>query len=1130
MNRKVFDIIILFLFALLPFLWLPGEYTVLGHDSGYPIDPDRYFQTRLSTWRQDEVFGADMSHSMGAIPLFAVEAGFVKIGFSVPTAQKFTFIFWFLAIELSMYTFASYLNRAIAKNSFPIVATILYAINYYTLEFWKLGAGTTFSAYTAFPLVLLVLFRLKDRLLTPLVAGILTAVVLTVFNAGGGFGLLLFGSVAAGIAVFLIYHIFINEQRHRLEELKRYALWALVFAISFVALNAYWIFPFVYYVRYHFDLNVAASGGVAGVKSWTDSVSQTTSLINLFRLQGIPDWYNNIKHPFSEILLGNIGLIIVSFLFSATTIGALMVTHAQRVKCILGFFFFLFLVGMFFSAGTHPPTGILYGWMMDHIPGFVAFRSPQFKFMPAIFLPFSVLAAYSVSVALSSLKRLWAIAAWGALSGAFFLYHFAFFTPDFFDWNVPLTFRVEIPSYIKTIAPVLDREVGDRRVLLIPRLNTLWKVETYRWGVLAAQNLVSLLTGHGVLENQVGTPPAVKALVSRLYDDLRRSDPFAKELLRFFRSPVALLRRDMFSELDWTPTESSEGYEALLAQQGFANTYDDGEWSLFTLPEWRDPGLLRTYTNVTAFAGSDEAISGSVVGGATAYVWNESVKVAPALNDLSAVLPLTGFVTAVPCGSCVLSGPPDSLPNQSVRLLPGSRLYFLKQLKEQKLFEGKDPKQRTITMLGLTRVRLLEITKLRSARAPEHLVLETATLLSTYWRVINEYVEQYADETDYLLLRSVSNYLEDEQRQIATISQETGGLTRDALMEVLQNMFSISQRVDALREQTLKGSLTYQIPESTESAVLYMDRADLPYDRTGRIVLPSTVSINGNDIHTKPTITGSKIELGKVSVPERSVVTITFPQTDSLVDTLQTEPNMFSNVTETCLSSNVSSFQRNHSYRIGVGFSDVLPGTARAYIRFHRKTINTSTRTMIPNSEPIARFDLVEKGEKLRDTIIFSGSDGDTGAVVSICTNGSNPNRYIASVRVDRAISPSLYVERGNLAAVSTPLAYTKIRDTAYEFTLKLDHGSVVVFDQRFDLGWRIKRLDSIPNNDQADGHFPINGYLNAWYIPSESKGKYLLYFYPQILFERGVYVTLGAVTCLLILWGISRVRKGGVS
>jgi len=99
----IFDLLILLTLSLIPLVWFPKDYIVTGHDAAYPINVLETFKDRLFTWNSVETFGRDNTVNLGAIPIHGIEAFFTALGFSLTQSQKFTFVWWFLAMSLAMY-------------------------------------------------------------------------------------------------------------------------------------------------------------------------------------------------------------------------------------------------------------------------------------------------------------------------------------------------------------------------------------------------------------------------------------------------------------------------------------------------------------------------------------------------------------------------------------------------------------------------------------------------------------------------------------------------------------------------------------------------------------------------------------------------------------------------------------------------------------------------------------------------------------------------------------------------------------------------------------------------------------------------------------------------------------------
>ena len=106
------------------------------------------------------------------------------------------------------------------------------------------------------------------------------------------------------------------------------AAWVFLFLGSgiFILLNAYYVFPLFSFAKNSYDSLLAGSGGVEGISDWIDVISKNASMINVFRLQGIPDWYGNNVHIYANIFLNN------PLLISSVCIGITVVRPSGCLK------------------------------------------------------------------------------------------------------------------------------------------------------------------------------------------------------------------------------------------------------------------------------------------------------------------------------------------------------------------------------------------------------------------------------------------------------------------------------------------------------------------------------------------------------------------------------------------------------------------------------------------------------------------------------------------------------------------------------------------------------------------------------------------------------------------------------
>ena len=152
MNRKFFDILIIFLLGLLPLLWFPGHTMLFGHDAGIPFDPVTHFLDRFSVWSQRLGIGTDQSFGLlGALPIHGLEALAIWLGLPPKPEQLVQFIIWFTLPGLSMYFFAY--KTWPTKKYLPLIAAVIYMINYYLVQAWFVAERTKISLYTGLPII-----------------------------------------------------------------------------------------------------------------------------------------------------------------------------------------------------------------------------------------------------------------------------------------------------------------------------------------------------------------------------------------------------------------------------------------------------------------------------------------------------------------------------------------------------------------------------------------------------------------------------------------------------------------------------------------------------------------------------------------------------------------------------------------------------------------------------------------------------------------------------------------------------------------------------------------------------------------------------------------------------------------
>src|SRR3989344_1213101 len=400
-KRIYFDIVIIFILGLFPFLWLPGQTLLLGHDAGMTFEPISHLIDRLSVWTQRLGMGTDQSYGLlGAIVIIhSLEAFLVWIGFSLQMEQRIQFVFWFTLPGLAMY----FLTRKLwpDKKYLPLIASVIYMINYFLIQAWFVAERTKFSIYVALPLITyfaISYFSGKTSFRKSVFA---SGLILGVLNAGGSFPL--YGGLALVIFTLFIYQNFIHRSR---EMIKRTILFPLGMGVIYFLLNAFWLFPYLYYILGFYSRDLALAGGPAGALGWSEYLAKGSTFINLFRGQGIPEWYLNSYHAFAGNFLTNPIFILLSFAFPLIAYSSLFFAKERKDKYFIFLFVIISLLGLFFSAGPKSQLGGIYEFIALHVPGFAIFRSNFYKFGYVIWFAYAILIGFSMDVFISKIENL----------------------------------------------------------------------------------------------------------------------------------------------------------------------------------------------------------------------------------------------------------------------------------------------------------------------------------------------------------------------------------------------------------------------------------------------------------------------------------------------------------------------------------------------------------------------------------------------------------------------------------------------------------------------------------------------------------------------------------------------------
>ncbi|MBP9814178.1 hypothetical protein KBC80_03195 [Candidatus Woesebacteria bacterium] len=1146
-RTLIVDIFLMATLSLIPLLWIPKGQILTGHDSGYPINVLEAYKNRFFTWNSQDSFGVDNTTSISVIPILSIQAAARAIGLSVADSEKVTFIFWFFVMQIAMYCLAKSIKDDIPYRWFPLLSAVLYVFNYYLLALWRYAAATTFSAYTVLPLSIMVLLGVCRGKYPAFRFGIYWAILLFIFNGGGGLSIPLFGGLLLAVTLACMYFVLIEKKERRKELILRVMIFVGV-ALGFsLLLNAYWILPFGYYVITTYYSTLAAVGGKAVVLKWTDSVSIYTSIAHLFRLQGFPDWYNNPYHTYANQILTKTPFIFLSMLFAPLAFLTLLISKTIEQKKLVYYFVLLSLFGVFFAAGSHPPTGWLYSLFILYVPGFVVFRSAQYKFIPALLVAFAILISYTINYFISStidtrvsnpkFKRFVYAMCIGIVCVVVFIYHYPFFGRGFFFYTKSLSTLITVPAYVESYDRWSSTNFDDEgRTLVLPRFNSTWKAALFNWNYFSLYSPFNLITPKSFVQHSYYLNEGQFTLFNRLADDMSTNGVLVDQISSLFGIRHVLLAQDVSYKSDDMPSEAPSLYTRVLGSLRFPLVWQGGQWSVYQNPTYVKQKIY-ALPSVTAFEGSPKDIVAPLLARSNNFMLSEIIGKSTRNPEFS-TLPLQNRIIALPCMSCAFHEmPPEILP-QYTNVLPGSIFYPIKRWKERRASGSgsQSSLSRISSDLGFTLKRLAEIQSLIQQGKYGNVTDVTVLEIKTLWN--NIFAQMTQDRgvlIDSEVVSKVSAYVTAEQAYIRKITLSHGNVAENILKPIEDILGKMRIYLDEY-VSPYANTMSYRVTQSVQNGIMFMDASALPHNAQGQPILPITIRVGEVIRSVTQTIQNGRIDLGVFSLKQDDVIYVEFPQLLSLFSESQSAPVTIDSIARSCQVASVSGYSWQNRYIIELSNVRSLSPNAQIFLRRQKNNQSENKSTDSPMLPHFAfNFD---RESLLTQHLYFSGTDGDTGASIYLCVPKGDievPLAQVLSVTNER--KPSIYISENEVqAAPIEDVKYTRIDQTKYLVDLsRATFPMILVFNENYNPAWRLSRRDTSGtfwktltswNSQGVDtkSHMEIFGYANAWYLREKPADQLILEFYPQTLFYKGLLVSgVGIGIVILFLMRIYR-------
>lgn len=583
----------------IPWLWYDNaKEIIIGGDLTVPLKPAEYFFSIFQIWRRVYT-GTNSAISLTTLPFYAPMALFDVLGFSLKWVEQLHFGLWLAAPAVSMFYLAGVIFKDHPKKLVAqIVAVVVYLFNTYEVV-WVDSARM--AVWLGLPLMLAFFINgLRDtkRYLKWAAAIGLTSVITSTAAANPP----MFLMMLTIFVFYLLFHLATTPADRAPARLKQIGLFIVVSVIIALLVNLFWVVPYASVLLN--DYKGALSSGLQGIqfKDWLDPISTNTSLLNVFRLQGAWDWYAGWNgepyvpaaapyqnHPF---------YLVWSLIVPILAFAALLVKDRRIDRRLTLFWSGLALAGLFFSAGSHLPTGSVYKWLINHFQFLSIYRSPWYKFSTWTVLGYSFLVATTLAAVgdwLSRAKKftppfrlvigplLLAVFIVGNLIYSSGLVMGRVFPRAYERWRLN-TAHVTFPNYFFKEAAWVNRQAGDWRILQLPAQPAF----NYKWGLGTLMDM-SIFTFHQPTlwwPEQTGSGPAKpgsEALVKAVDDQLYYGTPVNLSRVLGLLNVRYLLEKEDIDHSFYGGRDSPEYLKKKLDFYGFKLARKESPWDFYEI-------------------------------------------------------------------------------------------------------------------------------------------------------------------------------------------------------------------------------------------------------------------------------------------------------------------------------------------------------------------------------------------------------------------------------------------------------------------------------------------------------------------------------------------------------------------
>lgn len=1139
--------------------WLPGNFILAGHDSGLPLDTKQFLYSRDFAWDSSIDFGRDNAQHFGSLTIHIFDYLLSFLAGTQVAGSQLAVFFWLSLIFVSGFVLAYQFREKIGAT-FVFLFPVMITFNFYIGQSIFILERAKYGLFAATILFLVITFKIFERKAGILLSAIITSLILFVFNGGSWLGLPLYGGLFVVIFVWLIFLFIENWLLHSFRSLLKFLSFLAMTSFALVLLSSYSIWPYMAnFISGDFE-QLVNQETIGQNKDWLNSVSQGSTFLNLFRLQGVPDWFGgssnlvNLSHIYAVSYLQDKFLVTISFLFPILAFASFLLAKSSYHKRLISFFGLLLLISMFFAAGTRSPLGLLYGFVYDHLPGFAIFRSPYYKFGGSLVIAATFLISFSMSMILERLVKVtkWPLQFTGTILvilslGSWLGFHFIFLDQStIFEWQKGFSTKLVVPAYVNEFKTWIDQQdLSNTKILLVPLLNDDWRNDGYDWGYWSLSTVFSSLIRSSVLTNDQNLFDGERNWVNSLYDSLQERDEerFIKLSSRIGVGFV-LLRTDVISGQKWSGTNPPLEFEMILNSfRKVRKARGFGRWILYQIDQKPTEKVTTSSSFVSLPLGS------SSVG--REFVEGDHFTVASKnLEHLNINAFYSGFVDLYDCQSCLLEQKYSSPLLVNASIFPNSPFYNVKISRENATLKKTiSPKEKADAYEGFIQRRYSEVRYMLSLGVEEQYIDENLKTINLYFDELFSLIKSFSDpDSDFFRARHTLDNFNSHQLYWRNYigSQEFTQKSK----EFQQEIFGILWRIDNIKKfyDPLLSKLDiwatqkiYYLKFSEKGEYKLSLRTDtLPTDSEGKKASPNlAVYETGGSQRMLELIPGKDGWLTASTTVEGSSEASLTLHFDNVPNSLQIEDpslQLFPQGERACYSWKIRNFDNSRSYRFLVATTN---RSQSLRLFFKNKQ----------NEEPSKRLDNFFHGNDEVDVYplftyepfryVYYPSNKAVDPTVYLCS-GDKQLPDITNMVAYEVFSPQVFVTR----VVSTPLTvpvvqFDKVNSTLFTGSVKGASGPfILIFNERYSPLWILYKDDSsqslfykfigrIKGDKKIDKHFQVDGYANAWLIEDSGNHKFSIEYLPQTLFELGRWVSIiSLITLLLIVFYFGIIKK----